>query len=199
MFAVGAEQKYSQGWRCSWSVGWIWTGVRVCQVLRWCAGGGQTCWISFGSRPTNTLQDFGLLPAVWSGGVCVPDSHWWETHWSMVTTGLANLTWCTVYLAACSIATKHTAWPSQLVTYHRHLCVFFPSYLFITDKVVIIIVVASLIPAQTELGVWLIRDLHGVSSRVTEQARLALTLLAFYPTIDLVVSLTCVVSSVVML
>lgn len=45
--------------------------------------------------------------------------------------------------------------------------------------------------ALTPLGEWLIHvhDLHGVSFRVTEQAWLALALVAFYPTIDLIMSL----------
>ena len=47
----------------------------------------------------------------------------------------------------------------------------------------------SALAAVTQLGVWLIKDLHGVSADVTEQARLALALLAFYPIIDLIVSL----------
>lgn len=46
----------------------------------------------------------------------------------------------------------------------------------------------SVLAAVTQLGVWLIKDLHGVSADVTEQARLALALLAFYPIIDLIVS-----------
>ena len=50
--------------------------------------------------------------------------------------------------------------------------------------------------ALTPLGEWLIHDLHGVSPRVTDQARLALALLAFYPTIDLTVSLSWIVCSV---
>ena len=42
--------------------------------------------------------------------------------------------------------------------------------------------------AKTQLGVWLIEDLHGVSSKVSQLTHSALLYLSVYPLIDAVVS-----------
>lgn len=45
------------------------------------------------------------------------------------------------------------------------------------------------IAATTQLGVWLIRDVHGVSDTISDLTRSALIFLSAYPLIDVIVSL----------
>ena len=46
----------------------------------------------------------------------------------------------------------------------------------------------SVFPATTQLGVWLFRDLHGVSDAVSDLTRTALLIMCTYPLFDAVVS-----------
>ena len=45
-----------------------------------------------------------------------------------------------------------------------------------------------LFPAWTQLGEWLIADLHGVGPEVTRVAKLSLAIFSAYPLIDTIVS-----------
>ncbi len=47
---------------------------------------------------------------------------------------------------------------------------------------------SSYLPAKTQLGVWLIEDLHGVSPSISRLTHTALAYLSVYPLIDAVVS-----------
>ena len=52
----------------------------------------------------------------------------------------------------------------------------------------IIIMLVLVIAGTTQLGVWLIRDLHGVSETVSDLTRSTLIFMSAYPLIDVIVS-----------